>query len=79
MKSQFFLILIVFMFIAVLPYSVSKDTAENPAADYRTPFGGENVHSDKWSEATNVHDFPTDAFGQITFDNEDEGSLKPSK
>ena len=66
-------------YIAVMPYSLPKDDERNPAADYRTPFGGENVHSDKWSEATNVHDFPTDAFGQVTFDNEDEGSLKPSK
>ena len=67
--------------VAVLPYSVSTAaaTAQNPAADYRTPFGGAYIPSDQWSDATNVHDFPTDAFGQITFDNEDEGSLKPSK
>ena len=62
-----------------MPYSVPKDTAETPAADYRSPFGGEGVPADKWSQAANVHDFPTDAFGQVTFDNEDEGCLKPSK
>ena len=63
-----------------MPYSVPKETAaENPAADYRSPFGGEDVPADRWSESNNVHDFPTDAFGQVTFDNEDEGSLKPSK
>ena len=67
--------------VAVLPYSVAAvaATAQSPAADYRTPFGGADIPSDQWSDATNVHDFPTDAFGQITFDNEDEGSLKPSK
>lgn len=26
-----------------------------------------------------IHEFPTDAFGQVEFLNEDEGSIKPSK
>ena len=76
MSSVLSEIIFLYSHTAVLPYTVTKET---PAADYRNPFGGADVPTDKWSEATNVHDFPTDAFGQVTFDNEDEGSLKPSK
>ena len=33
----------------------------------------------EWSDETDVHEFPTNAFGTIDFLNEDEGSDKPSK
>ena len=33
----------------------------------------------KWMEDKDIQEFPTNAFGQIEFVNEDEGSLKPSK
>ncbi len=32
-----------------------------------------------WNEKRSIQEFPTNAFGQIEFVNEDEGSLKPSK
>lgn len=33
----------------------------------------------EWNESLAIQDFPTNAYGQIEFINEDEGSLKPSK
>ena len=32
-----------------------------------------------WSESAAIQEFPTNAFGQVDFITEDEGSLKPAK
>ena len=33
----------------------------------------------EWTEDVAVQEFPTNAFGEISFINEDEGSIKPAK
>ncbi len=38
-----------------------------------------NPKAEEWVEKRSIQEFPTNAFGQIEFVNEDEGSLKPSK
>lgn len=35
--------------------------------------------TNEWTEETAVQEFPTNAFGEINFINEDEGSIKPAK
>jgi hypothetical protein len=32
-----------------------------------------------WSDVSSIQEFPTNAFGQVDFITEDEGSLKPAK
>lgn len=56
--------------------SYQPSPATNPKAAIARIVSDGNA---EWSEAANVHEFPTDAFGDIQFVNEDEGSLKPSK